>query len=90
MRPMADDLFPPRLTDEDRVRLALAALRDGTAAQVRAVSGWSVDDMARACNVTTYRLAAWESGAEAPAPASALKLWTVLVRACTAPPPDTP
>lgn len=91
MRAMADDRFPPpRLTDAERARLALEALNDGTATRLRVLTGWTLDDMARACNVPTYRLARWESGTETPSPASAVKVWKVLVRACTAPPPDAP
>ena len=87
----ASDRFPlPDMTDTDRVRLALEVLHDGTATRLRVLSGWSLEDMARACNVPTWRLALWESGAEDPAPAAAVKLWRVLVRACTTPPPDTP
>ncbi|MFF9265879.1 helix-turn-helix domain-containing protein [Streptomyces longwoodensis] len=86
-----DDLFPPPgLTDAERARLALEALHDGTATRLRALCGWTLADMARACNVPTWRLARWESGQEEPAPASAVKVWTVLVEACTARPPDAP
>lgn len=91
MNPMgADDRFPPPgLTDTDRARLALAALADGTAARIRTLSGWTLADMARACNVPTWRLAAWEDGTATPGPRAAVKLWTVLVEACTRP-ADTP
>lgn len=83
----ADDRFPPPgLTDTDRARLALAALADGTAARIRRIHGWTLADMARACNAPTWRLAAWESGADTPGPHAAVKLWNVLVEACTRPP----
>lgn len=72
----------PVLTDGDRARLAATALREGTAARIRAVQGWSADDLAQRCNVTTHLLAAWEQGTEAPSLASALKVWDVLVAAC--------
>ncbi|MEV6400514.1 helix-turn-helix transcriptional regulator [Streptomyces sp. NPDC051907] len=76
------------LTDSERSLLGRAALRDGTAARVRRLRGWTVDDMARECNVTTHLLTGWESGTEHPSPASSLKVWEVLVAACTA--PETP
>lgn len=79
----AADRYPsPALTDDERARLAVAALRDGTAARIRHLRGWTPAEMARRCNVTTYLLAAWEDGTEAPAPASAVKVWHVLVCAC--------
>lgn len=88
MRPMG--VWNRPLTDADRARLALAALHDGTATRLRTLSGWTLDDMARACNVPTVRLALWESGAETPAPAAAVKIWMVLVQACTTRPPEIP
>jgi DNA-binding transcriptional regulator YiaG len=90
MRPMGVWERPLPLTDADRARLAVQALQDGTATRLRELAGWSVDEMARACNVPTWRLALWETGDEAPAPAAATKLWKVLVQACTAPSADTP
>ncbi|MFC4328315.1 multiprotein-bridging factor 1 family protein [Streptomyces andamanensis] len=78
------------MSEADRARLALAALRNGTAARIRTVHGWTTADLARACNVSTGLLASWEAGEQAPAPATAVKLWTVLVHACTAPPPNVP
>lgn len=81
---------PDSLSDAERARLALGALRNGTAARIRTLHGWTTDDLARACNVSTWRLTAWETGDETPARATAVKLWHVLVRACTAPPPTEP
>lgn len=78
----------PCLSDTERSILGRAALRDGTAARIRDLRGWTVEDMARRCNVTTHLLAAWEEGTEYPSPASALKVWQVLVAACTT--PETP
>ncbi|MFE2934876.1 helix-turn-helix domain-containing protein [Streptomyces sp. NPDC059278] len=71
------------LTDAERSILGRAALRDGTAARIRHLRGWNMDDMARQCNVTTHLLSGWENGDEHPSPASALKVWEVLVEACT-------
>jgi DNA-binding transcriptional regulator YiaG len=88
MAPMgAANRYPrPVLTDGERAQLALGALTDGTAARIRDLRGWSADEMARHCNVSTYLLRDWETGAEVPSLASALKVWQVLVGACVDPP----
>lgn len=79
------DQQAPALTPAQRGILARAALRDGTAARIRDLRGWTVADMARECNVTTHLLTGWEDGTEHPSPGSLLKVWDVLVTACTTP-----
>lgn len=74
------------LSDEERRTAARQALADGTATRVRVAAGWSPAALAERLNVTTTTVHRWEAGVAQPAPASALKLWRVLVDVCRTPP----
>lgn len=79
--------FPPGrlLTAADRERIVGQALADGTVTRLREATGWEPHELAVLLNVKDGLLRRWESGLARPSPASAIKLWQVLVSLCTTP-----
>ncbi len=87
---MGTTTTPVRLTDAARAQRARVALRDGTAARLRDLRGWTRPAMARRFGIPGRLLLQWERGTARPTPQQALTVWQVLVEACiyTPQPPD--